>query len=377
MDQNRNKGGKYQKKKKGGWKKGILIALATVLTLVLVLVGGVALYMNHLLNQINRPDDSVENTLSTEQVEQILQSGGEADDSFVFVPQEEPELEHEMITDETDAVNAGDNIINILLIGSDWRKGQSWELSDTMILCTINKETKTLTFTSFMRDMYVKLPDYNDMTCGYNRINCCYALGGMGMLDQCLLENFGVSVDHNVAVNFYNFSTIVDLLGGVDIELTGAEASHLNKHYGGVFQTGMNHLNGEQALSYARIRAIDSDFHRTNRQRTVLSAMVNSAKNLSLPELIAMVTEIVPLITTDMTNDEILSYVGELAPLLKGLKIDSLRIPADGSYYSAVKGSEQYPMHVLIPDLDENREILRSVLGETAVEATEETTGNE
>lgn len=367
----------YQNKKKGGWKRGVVITLAIVLVLVLLVVGGVALYVNHLLNQIKRPDDTAQNTLSTEQVEQILQSGGEMEDGFVFVPQEEPELEHEMITDVADAVNTGSDIINILLIGSDWRKGQSWELSDTMILCTINKETRTLTFTSFMRDMYVKLPDYNGMTCGYNRINCCYALGGMDMLDQCLLENFGVNVDHNVAVNFYNFSTIVDLLGGVDIEMTAYEASHLNQYYGGSLREGMNHLNGELALSYARLRSIDSDFNRTSRQRTVLTAMVNSVRSLSLPELIAMVNEVVPLITTDMTNSEILDYVIELAPLLRDLTIDSLRIPADGSYYGAVKGSAEYPMHVLVPDLDESRELLRSVLGETAVEETEETTAND
>lgn len=366
----------YQNRKKGGWKKALLITLAVILSLVLVVAGGAALYVNHLLNKINRPDDSPENTLSTEQVEQILQSGGESEGEIVFVPTEEPELEHDMITDVADAVNTGNKIINILLIGSDWRKGQSWELSDTMILCTINKETKTLTFTSFMRDMYVKLPDYNGMTCGYNRINCCYALGGMGMLDQCLLENFGVSVDHNVAVNFDNFSTIVDLLGGVDIELTGAEASHMNLTYGQVFSKGMHHLNGEQALTYSRIRYIDSDFQRTNRQRTVLTAMVNSVRNLSLAELNTLVNEVIPLITTDMTNAEILDYVWELAPLLPDLTIDSLRIPADGSYYGAVKGSEEHPMHVLVPDLDESRELLRSVLGETAVEETEATTGN-
>ena len=365
-------------KKKGGWKRVLLTTLAVILALVLIVGGGVTIYINHLLSQINRPDNSVESTLSSEQVEEILKSGGESEGDLVFIPTEEPDLDHDMITDTADAVNTGKNIINILLIGSDWRQGQSWQLSDTMILCTINKETKTLTFTSFMRDMYVKLPDYNGMTCGYNRINCCYALGGMDMLDQCLLENFGVSVDHNIAVNFDSFSVIVDLLGGVDIELTGLEASHLNqRHDGWQLQKGMNHLNGEQALAYARLRSIDNDFYRTNRQRTVLTAMVNSVRNLSLAELNTLVNEVIPLITTDMSNSEILGYVIELAPLLPDLNINSLRIPADGSYYGATKGTEESPMHVLIPDLDESRELLRSVLGETAVEETEETIGNE
>lgn len=346
----------------------LLTVVASVLALVLLVSGGVTIYANSLLNRIQRPDDSVDNTLSADQVQEILNSGGDGAGGAVHAPDDETETQPDLITDVEDAVNTGENIINVLLIGSDWREGQSWELSDTMILCTINKEAKSVTLTSFMRDMYVKLPDYNGMVCGHNRINCCYALGGMGMLDQCLLENFGVAVDHNVTVKFQDFASIVDLLGGVDIELTGIEASHLNKNNIWALTKGMNHLDGEQALAYSRIRKLDSDFYRTNRQRTVLTAMIDSVRDMNLAQLNTLAQEVIPLVTTDMTNDEILKYIVELAPLLPELTVNSLRIPADGAYYGANKGTEEAPMDVLIPDLEKNRDLLREVLGDTMVE---------
>lgn len=353
--------------KKISKKKVLLTVVASLLALVLLITGGVTIYINSLLNGLKRPDESEDNTLSPDQVQEILNSGGDPDGNIIHVP-DESEPDQELITDVNDAVNTGENIINILLIGSDWRIGQSWELSDTMILCTINKEQKSVTLTSFMRDMYVKLPDYNGMVCGHNRINCCYALGGMGMLDQCLLENFGVAVDHNVAVNFYDFSTIVDLLGGVDVELTGVEASYLNKRNDWALVKGVNHLDGEQALAYSRIRKLDSDFYRTERQRNVLTAMIDSVRDMNLSQLNTLAQEVIPLVTTDMSNDQILKYIVELAPLLPDLTINTLRIPADGAYYGANKGTEETPMHVLVPYLDKNRDLLREVLGDTMVE---------
>lgn len=355
-----------QQKQKRSSKRIALAVVAIVLALILFALGGATWYINALLDQIQRPQDDEENTLSTDQVQEILNSGGEQEGNILHVPDEDPQ-EQELISDMADAVNIGENIINILLIGSDWRSGQSWQLSDTIILCTIDQEAKSITLTSFMRDLYVKLPNYNGMVCGYNRINCCYALGGMGMLDQCLLENFGVAVDHNVAVLFDDFASIVDLLGGVDIELTALEASHMSKNSGWGLTQGVNHLTGEQALSYSRIRSIDNDFYRTARQRTVLMAMIDNIRNLNVSQLNTLAQQVTPLVTTDMSNEEILKYVVGLAPMLPELTVNTLRIPGDGTYYGSNKGTEEAPMHVLVPDLEKNRALLREALGADVV----------
>ena len=175
------------------------------------------------------------------------------------------------------------------------------------------------------------------------------------MLDECLKQNFGVQVDHNIEVDFSGFEDIIDLVGGVDIELTAAEAGKV----GGGAKAGMNHLNGEQALNYARIRKLDSDFGRTNRQRKVLTALLAQAKHMSLTQMNNLVNGIIPLITTDMSNGDILGYVMEFFPLLSDLEVTTQYIPAEGTYQGAsVRG-----MSVLIPDMEANRQILRDTIG--------------
>ena len=280
-----------------------------------------------------------------------------------------------LVDDPDDYIQNSSNVINILLIGQDMREGQSWKLSDSMILCTINTDEKTLTMTSFLRDMYVKLPNYNgdgiEHKCGYNRINTCYSLGylwngtigAMEMLDQCLLENFGVQVDYNVEIDFVAFAEVVDIMGGVDIELTKAEANHLNKNTNWGLKVGLNHLNGQQALAYARIRKIDNDFYRTNRQRTVMNALLEKCRSLSLTEMNELLQTVLPMITTDMSSSVITEYALELLPLIPELEVVSQAIPAEGTYHYANKGTEDEPMEVIIPNLEKNREILAGTIG--------------
>ena len=175
---------------------------------------------------------------------------------------------------------------------------------------------------------------------------------GESLLADTLMTNFGVTVDHSIIVSFDSFPKVIDALGGVDIELTNGEANVVGT-YG-----GLQHLNGEQALTYARIRKLDSDFGRTNRQRTVLSALFESAKDMSLTELPGLINEVFPLVTTDMTNAEILSLATDLLPLLSGFELITGVVPNEGTYQnSAVRG-----MSVLTCDMEANRQFLQSYL---------------
>lgn len=353
-------------KKPLGWKKITLIVVSVILLLVLgVGVAGVS-YWYSAIGNINMAE-GLDNTLSAEEIDQILQD--HTIDNANAVDSTDPT--DELVSNPDDYISNTPNVINILLVGQDMRKGQTWKLSDSMILCTINQEEKTLVMTSFLRDMYVKLPNYDGHKCGYNRINTCYSLGyswngtkgAMEMLDMCLLENFGVQVDHNVEVDFTAFEMIVNQMGGVDIELTSAEASHLNKSNNWNLSAGVSHLNGEQALAYARIRKIDNDFYRTNRQRTVMNALIDKCRGLSLAELNNLLQMLLPMITTDMDSSQITEYALDLLPLLADLEVTSQAIPAEGTYYYANKGTEEEPMEVIIPNLEKNREILRNTIG--------------
>ena len=126
-----------------------------------------------------------------------------------------------VVWDKVDALD-GKHVINILLIGQDRREGESRARSDTMILVSVNTERKSISLVSLMRDLYVQIPGYSD-----NRINAAYQWGGMELLDETVLENFGVEVDGNVEADFEQFETIIDILGGVDVEMSKGEAEYM------------------------------------------------------------------------------------------------------------------------------------------------------
>ena len=248
------------------------------------------------------------------------------------------------------------DIINILLIGQDRREDETRARSDSMILCTFRKSEKKLTMTSFLRDTYVKIPGY-----GRNRINVAYAAGGMSLLNKTLENNFGVHIDGNVEVDFHQFADIVDLLGGVEVDLRNDEVQWVNRETGSALSEGKNRLNGQQALAYARIRKLDADgdFSRTNRQRKVITALLDAYRGTSLPAALSLLEQILPLITTDMTDREILGYAVSLFPLLSRGEIVSQHIPAPDTYSSrSIDG-----MAVLVADLEANRKILQDTLG--------------
>lgn len=345
---------------KGQTRKTLLTVLCVFLGLVLIMMLAATIYMERLLGLINRVDpNDTQATLSSSEVQEFLEN----DRDDVDPDYSGPTMNAGDVTwapDATNPVEEGENIVNILLIGQDRREGEKRSRSDAMILCTVNKAEKTLTMTSIMRDLYVQIPGYAD-----DRINVCYVFGGMQLLNDCIEKNFGVTVDGNVEVDFAGFETVIDLVGGVDIELTGSEAQHLNRENNGwALVKGVNHLNGKQALAYARIRSVTvnevGDFGRTSRQRTVLTKLVEQAKTMSLTQLNNMLTQVLPTLTTDLTDAEIFGYAIEMFPLLADLKIETCRIPADGAYFQTMIDGKS----VLVPDLEKNRQIFQDVLAD-------------
>jgi LCP family protein required for cell wall assembly len=332
-------------------KRRFWTVLCIILGVILALLLALTIAVNAILNQIPRYDP-VEETISEEEIQQIIE---ETDPPEVLAGLEEIPVEEVIMPEPAEVIEKPDYIYNILLIGQDARLGEGRQRSDSMILCTINTEKKTLMMTSFLRDTYVDIPDFRDRTFEDNRLNACYAFGGVELLNNAMELNFGIEIDHNIEVDFTGFERIVNTLGGVYIYLTQAEANIV----GGGAIAGMNLLNGAQALTYSRIRSLDSDFGRTNRQRTVLLSMYDSIRRLSPEQISSLVNVLLTMVTTDMTNTDIVKYVVEFVPLLPDLQITTQHIPAVGTYTGAmVRG-----MSVLIPDLEANREILRETLG--------------
>lgn len=249
----------------------------------------------------------------------------------------------------------GSGIVNILLIGQDRREGEETARSDSMILCTYHRKTGNVTMTSFLRDLYVPIPGHHN-----NRINAAYSEGGAPLLDRTLRENFDLHIDGNVEVDFSQFSQIIDLLGGVQLELREDEAAEINKETGSGLSAGVQVLNGEQALTYARIRKLDADgdFSRTSRQRKLMNALLGSYRNIKWKDLLPLIDELLPLISTDMNYGRLVLLAMEILPKLSDAQITSQRIPADGTFTDEkIDG-----MAVLSADLEANRQLLRETL---------------
>lgn len=251
----------------------------------------------------------------------------------------------------------GSNLINILLIGQDAREGDAQARSDSMILCTYNKTTRQLTTTSFLRDLYVPIPGH-----GSNRINAAYAFGGTGLLKKTIDQNFCVAIDGTMEVDFTHFAAIIDQLGGIRLELRQDEAQVINQQTGSDLTEGIQWLDGFQTLTYSRIRSLDmdGDFSRTNRQRKVINALVDSLRDIPLTEITPVIGKILPMLTTDMNRGQLLLYALEILPHLSDMNIHSQKIPADGTFSDKTIDG----MSVLVTDLETQRRYLRKTLAE-------------
>ena len=358
-----------------GKKKKLLLAAAMVLVFLAgVLIGG-AVYWNHMLDQIGDADETVP-TLSQQELDALIGTTG-------------PTVPETTSPEETwPVVTSDETITNIMLVGQNWREDEQNKLSDTMILCSINRETKTMTMVSILRDLYVPLPAYAGRGSGRNRINVCYALGsswkgtsegGMEMLALCVEQNFGIHVDHTIEVSFDTFTALIDAMGGVEVDVTEEEAAYMTEKVGyiGEVTPGPQTLSGSEALAYARIRAIDSDRQRSVRQRTVITSLIDKCRSMGLMELLAMAEDVLPLIITDMTNEEITNYIWEFLPMVRDIQLESITIPADNETLPDSMWMKNiviygYPSDVVECDTKRNGIYLRQALGIEEPEAERE-----
>ncbi len=339
-----------------------LIAVLVMMLLVMIIVASVAYgavyYQLSKIPRVDVDDDDTDDWIppdseffETDFIETEPPETETDEEGNVVIVTKDPDETDEPAPDTTvnfeiiDPIES-DGLINILLVGQDKRPGQKRQRSDSMILMSINPETKQVSMISFLRDLYVQIPGgYSD-----NRLNTPYVNGGFKLLNDTLLLNFGVNVDYNVEVDFTGFEKIIEVMNGVTINLTQKEADYM----GGGLVAGENRLNGQQALNYARIRYLDSDFGRTNRQRNIIMSIFNEAKGFSVGKLYDLFDEICPYLTTDMSNSEMLSLAAQLIPMLTDMKIEQYHVPETGHYYNATIKK----MQVLVPYTSKIRKAL-------------------
>ena len=271
-----------------------------------------------------------------------------------------------------------DGVYNILLVGVEAIGNNSVASgrTDSIMIATINTKQKTLGLTSIMRDSYVTIPGYYD-----TKINAAFGHGGIELLYETIAYNYNLRLDGSAIVSFKTFQKIIDELGGIDIEITPAEAQYLNttnyvsKKSNRTLKPGMNHMNGNQALGYARVRyratldgSVD-DFGRTSRHRRVMAAIFKEVKKSNPITLVKLLDTVFSQVQTDIKKSNASSYLAEVMELsLDGVPLDNLRLPIDGSY-QGVKINRQA---VVTFDAAANKEALANfVFGSHKKPATE------
>lgn len=243
---------------------------------------------------------------------------------------------------------------NILLLGVDARDpdDDTKSRSDSMMLISIDSEHKCIKMTSFLRDTWVYIPSADSK----QRLNAACSYDGYNGVVDTIEYNFGVDIDGYVVADFEMFKVLVDAVGGVEVDVTKAEADEVTNHeyrYDGVkLDEGKYKLSGEQALAYCRIRKIDTDFQRAYRQRTVMQAVMKSIKSANPLKLASMATKCAPYIQTNLSNSYIMSAAVSALSCMDTM-VES-RVPFDGTWkYETIKGNS-----VITIDADKNKQML-------------------
>lgn len=237
------------------------------------------------------------------------------------------------INENTQSTDKKDAIINIALFGVDAPNGQAGR-SDADLILTIDKKHNKLKLSSIMRDSYVDVKGH-----GMTKLTHAYAYGGPELALNTINTNFDLAIDKFITVNFSSLPKVIDQLGGVDINITKGDLKYINDYIANLNQinktnvdkienVGMHHLNGTQALAYCRIRYDGGDQRRTERQRTVLEAILNKMKDTSPTKYPAILNELLPLVTTNISSSEFISLGKDILDT-GATSFQDLRVPCD------------------------------------------------
>ncbi len=260
------------------------------------------------------------------------------------------ERESELIAQQQEAMlNMADqmfqtkNTYNILLLGVD-RRDASWNgNSDVVMLVTVNMEKQKIYMTSFLRDLYANIPNI-----GVRKLNAACANGGPELTQETLEENYQVQIDNYAMVDFNAMIDVIDALGGVDLEIDEDERVTANDYITCMCQdngvdpepyyieeAGTVHLNGYQAVGYARNRYTGkgSDFGRTQRQRNVMTAILTKVQSGNYDSLTDVIKSIMPYITHNISQMEMIGILMKLNTWI-GYEVVEQHIPYDNEYYS-------------------------------------------
>ena len=353
--------------------------VASLLGALLIIAGTGCLIMYVYFHRINYQEISVDDGKSSQST--ISNPKGKTDTDQIDT------YDGELLNDPM--------VLNIMLFGEDTRANATTAgNSDTMVIFSIDTRHKKLKMLSLMRDTYVDIPGY-----GENRLNAAYTYGGAGLTVSTIQKNYGIKIDRYAVVDFSSFKYIINTIGGIDVELTPEEVDYINwqtwindqpeyseadPYYKEDIRTNLRyvwmntvpeedkpinknnlnfvtdddgkthatvHLNGRQALWHARNRGEDGicsgdDFTRTQRQREVISIIINQLKRSDIPTILSVIYEIGPMITTNIKTSEITALASDISTYLS-YNIVSEAAPSVNSISTTFNfSSEEHPIYI-------------------------------
>ena len=345
----------------------MLPIVAIIITLVALIAIGAAVYFS-LKGRTQKPANAAQTAVPTVIPEQTgVEAEGETEQAATIVSPLSELLDNEdasaLPTDvfvEVEDLSLNTSLPaewkNFLLLGTDDRNTEAGARTDAMIICSININTGEVRLSSLLRDLAVNFDLPREET--IYRINAAYAFGGAKLAMKTVNELFELNIEDYVLVNFFGFQEMAYRLGGVDIDITEAEMYSINHNVIeqariarriGVDDSDMpleelksygpnTHLDGRQALAYARIRKLDSDISRSERQRVVLKALAGKLKGREINELVALAASLMPYVETSLTLEEILG-IGS-AVLGRELDIQETYLPIRGTYVPETRNGE-------------------------------------
>ena len=292
------------------------------------------------------------------------------EDAVVENPEEEEQFDDNIDSYLADKRAEVANMRHLLLIGIDARPGETTGRSDTMIIVTLDPDGTVIKLTSIMRDLYVEIPGRKN-----NRINATYVFGGPELLMETIELNFGVHIDHYIAVNFSMLGKLIDSIGGLTLTV---ENEYYMRRINAVIkqdnrvlgidrndqlltEPGEQLMTGKQAQAYARYRygTADGDFGRTVRQREIITKIFEKLNQMTAIELMGLVVDNFDNVYTNLSVADLASYAPVLISM-KDAEIQEMRLPIDGGYQSKTIAG----MSVLVPNREKNMQALLEFLGE-------------
>ena len=306
--------GQKTKKKKGK------IILAVIAAIVVVAIAAAAIFANDMIDRlINNGKETVATTDAPWQgMDKLVESFSPIDET------EATQLSSLQDMIKTWYYNgkpcSSTHILNVMLIGEDTRGNEILEegtRADSAIIVSVNTDTGVVYLTSILRDAYTywETTEGDETTGQFGKINGAMSTGDINAYINCVENMYKIKIDNYAIVNFDSFETIVDTLGGVTLTLTDAEINEINSHpkrYGHVTiektfegEKGKMKLNGKQALAYCRIRKLDSDNKRADRQKTCMTQIIKQTRKASAVKLLKIINKLIPYVKTNFSKKEI------------------------------------------------------------------------